>query len=217
MEKEKKEKKSKYYIESLVLFVALLLSFSLLDDISLLLNIIISLGISLFIFFSLKYNWFKNKKNEQEEKQKEFVKNLDTQALRQLIEDQNEFRDIAEREYDKRKDKSLKEKIESQFWDIVSYGFFIFIFGIFMFGGLANMFGVNNEFTNPTNGSLGLNQSFDIVKDTVLEVTNSFLNVGANHPQLFFWLFWFAVVIGFILPVIKIIIYIIKGMKGGKK
>lgn len=207
---EKNKERIKYILIPILMFIVTTFMIQMFLDESWIISIITGLVTSILFFFALKYHWFKDKNKQQEERIEGLVKKLNTPTLKLFIKEQEEVIKIANYEYDKRKDKSIKEKIVNQVWNIVDYGIVIFMFGLFMFGGLANLFNVNNEFTNPSNSSLGINQSFEYLEHIGVEVTSSFMNVGTTHPSIFFWMFWLVVIIGLIIPIFKIIYYIIK-------
>jgi len=228
--KEKEEKRSKIVklITLSILFSSIVALSRLSFELKFSYSILIGLGgvIIIYILNRFKIITFEKNNKEKEEKDKEFVKTLDTKTLKQLIKDQNEFLKLADKEYDKRKDKSLGEKIGNELWDIIGWGTTIFIIGLIMFGGIPTMFGVNNEFTNPTtpyNFSLNSSDIFDNVTNSyeMVEKAASYpikviMGIGEGQPIFFFWLFWAAVFMGVILPIIKIIYYTIKKI-GGKK
>ncbi len=155
------------------------------------------------------------KEKKEKEKRKELVKSLETKNLEEEIKKQREFIDIAEEEYAKRKDRPIPEEIRKTISSLVEGGFFILIIGIILLGAIPSYFGVNDEFTNPTNMSISVNNSLDSVKDVGYDLLLRLHDVGEGSPKIFFWLFWVAVIIGFIYPIIKLVIFVIK-RKGGK-
>ena len=227
--KENKKKRSK-----IVKLIVLSFLFSLIVVLSRLYlelkfsySILIGLGGVIIIYILGRFKIIKlEDKDEEREKNKEFVKTLDTKTLKQLIKDQNKFLKVADKEYDKRKDKGLGEKIGNEVWNILEWGIIIFIMGLIMFGGIPTMFGVNNEFTNPSipyNFSMDSSDIFDNVTNSygIVEKAVSYpfkvlMEVGERQPIFWFWFFWAAVFMGVILPIITIIYYIIKSI-GGKK
>jgi len=136
-------------------------------------------------------------------------KDKSTEELRKDKYEKKEYLKQIEKELDKRP-KKLSEKIQLQTSNIITSSMIITILGIFYLGALSTYFGVNNEFTNPLNESLGLNQTYNLVRDVGLNLTTNFMNVGERNPKLFFWLWWIFVFWLLVLPILKIIYYIIK-------
>jgi hypothetical protein len=158
------------------------------------------------------------KKREPNEVDKDLEK-LSSDEIRNKIKYNKEFEERGEKLIHKRKENTLKEKIRSNFEDLISGGILILIIGLFYLGSIPVYFNVNNELTNPSNVSMGLNASLDV---TQVFVTNSLfirlMNIGAENPITWFWIWWLVVLFFFILPVLNIIYLIIKKyLKGGKK
>lgn len=203
-----------------IIFVGMIFIIRIFNDLNWIWTILISFGITLLIYLDFKFKWIKETNKEEENRTKTFVKTLDTLTLRQAIQIQKDFIEIAEKEYGKRKDRKLRDKIGEQFWNIIDYSMGIFLFALIMFGGIPIMFGVNNEFTNPsfpynfTNSSAlsGATNGIELVGHAAQFTLITLMNLGKENPQLWFWLFWLAVVSGIILPLIKIIYFIGKSI-----
>lgn len=168
--------------------------------------------------------WFKDIMAEQEqEKIKEEISQFNTKDLKKEIKNRENFIEVAKEEFSKRPDKPLKYIFGRQFNHFITWGIFVFIFAIFLFGAIPVYFNVNNEFINPSNSSLGLNASFENLKNAGIEATQKLMDIGARNPKRFFWLFWIITAYWIVFPIIEIIIDLIKRnkfqreMKGGKK
>lgn len=112
-------------------------------------------------------------------------------------------------------------KIFKENFKLFFVGMFIMLFiGLFYLGSIPVYFGVNNEFVNPSNDSLGLNKSVQRVAEVGINVITDLMEDGAKHPVFWFWFFWVVVFYFMIYPILKtiwqIIKLIMKRMKGGK-
>lgn len=155
----------------------------------------------------------KSKKNkEKAKKQLEEIKQIPTKELRNLIHEKKESIELAEKEYFNRKDLPLLKKITLPLGDLMEGGIPSLVLGFFALGAIPKMFGVNNEFINPSNPSLGLNASFELVGEGGHLFFNKFFTIGSENPQLFFYLFIFGSFYLLVLPLLKIIYYLIKAI-----
>jgi hypothetical protein len=111
-----------------------------------------------------------------------------------------------EEELEKRKDKNISYKIERELKTLLTMSIPIIVFSLFYFGAMPTYFGVNNEFINPTNASLGINKTFEIG----IEMTTEFIKIGSENAKAFFWIWWAAVFLFMILPILRIIKFIIE-------
>ena len=149
---------------------------------------------------------------EIEKKRKEFVKSLDTSSLNLLIKDQKDLIEKAEKEYYKRKDRTIGSKIGEEVDWIISGGIIILILGLFYMGAVPVYFGVNDELMTPSNSSLmNYTSAINLVSNiTYSKIILEFHDIGKESPTLYFWLFWFAVFVIFVYPIFNIIYYAIR-------
>ena len=158
----------------------------------------------------------KDKSEENEKKLKEVVKSIETKELKNEIKEREEFIEIAQKEFNKRPDRKIKEVIGNSFSNIIDGGMIVFILGLFLLGAVPSYFDVNDEFLNPTI-NMSVNESLDTIQDAGYEALSIFHDQGVEHPKIFYWLFWIAIFMWLIYPIIQVIIFIYKKQKGGKK
>ena len=152
---------------------------------------------------------FKDKdRSEEEKKIKELVKTIETKELKNKIKENEKFISIAQKEFNKRPDRRIREVISDKFMGIIDYGLIVFIFGLIMLGAIPSYFNVNDEFLNPTL-NISVNDSFEIVSNAGYKVIGNFHDVGTKHPEIYFWLFFVIVFMWLVYPIIEVIIYII--------
>ncbi len=211
MEQTEEKKKRKGLIE-LILFLALsILIFIEIGrfcedfcEVSLELKILISIGISLLILLIL-YLLKKFKIIKPTEK-KELVKRealelLPTENLRNEIEKSQEIIEKSKKILDKRGDKKISETFGEQFNNIIIGGGIVFAIALIFFGSIPAYFGVNNEFINPSNNTLGINGSMNMVAGAFVTINE----VGQESYIFWFWFFWVVVYVSFINPIMIVI------------
>lgn len=148
---------------------------------------------------------------------KEEIDKLTSDEIRSKIQYNKEFQNYGESLIVKRKELTSGEKILGEINSILYSSLILIIIGLFYLGAMPVYFGVNNEFINPTNSSIGLNQSINLVGNAGIIIITNLMQSGAENPFIFFWLFWIGVLFIFIIPIIKVAYYIIKDIvKGGK-
>ncbi len=160
----------------------------------------------------------KDKSEENEKKLKEVVKSIETKELKNEIKEREEFIGIARKEFNKRPDRKITEVIGNSFSNIIDTGMIVLILGLFLLGAIPSYFDVNDEFLNPSPElNISVNESLDLVKDAGYKALLIFHDKGAENPKVFYWLFWVAVFMWLIYPIIQVIIFIVKKQKGGQK
>jgi len=171
------------------------------------------LAIVLFLSISsipLVIPYLKRKGIIKEKKKYKF--NLENESKEEIIENikkNKEYNKLAEKRLEKLP-KSKEEKIADNFNTIIYATITVIIIGLFYLGSIPSYFGVNDEFTNPTNQSLGLNQTYEMVKDVGLNLTNNLMNIGRRNPKFWFWGWWVVVFMIMILPILRIVKYLIE-------
>lgn len=171
----------------------------------------------IFFFIAHKLGWVKiNTSKDERNRIDEALKKMDTSSIKNSIAEKRYFIERAEKIYSKRKDRTTKDRINEEIGNLMDGGTMIVFLGIIMFGGLAIMFGVNNEFTNPTipynfsSDTLGNASNAKEVVGAVTEFTlQTIMDIGKRNPTLWFWLFWSAVLLFMIIPIFKICYFII--------
>jgi hypothetical protein len=171
-------------------------------------------------------NWFKSKakivkEKEEKERQKELYKKMSTQELRDILKSNEGINEYAQKEFDKRKDKTAYERLGDAFGSLIHGGIIVFIVGLIYIGAIASYFHVNDEFVNPTNITngthIGYANAFNHIQNiTTQEIFIKLHDIGAKNPTLWFWLWWFVVFYFMILPILKFVYYSTKSKLGGK-
>jgi len=224
-EENKKKKKNIGLIVLLTIFVGLTIGLRYVSALSWGLSLIISCVLSILLVIAIKFKWIKleGKSKEGRNSVDDILKGMNTISIKEAIEEKKYFIERAEKIYSKRKDRTAWEKIAEQIESIIYGGGTIVLLGIIMFGGLAIMFGVNNEFTNPTipynfsSDTLGnVSNAKELVGAAAEFTLTTLMNVGAQKPRLWFWLFWGAVLLFTIIPIFKICFILIKRYTKGR-
>ncbi len=216
-DKDKEKKKVSKKVKPILFLIVGILTLLLVRfryDLDWIWSIGIAIGLMGIVFMIDYFKKEDKEKKEKEKQTKELVKTIETKTLRKTIKEQRKFIKIAEKEYGKRKDKSIKDIFLNGIYDLLDYSIIVLIFGIFMLGAIPNYFNVNDEFINPTL-NMSANESLELITYTPIK---AFHDVGASQPQFFFWFFWLTVFMAFIYPIINIVIDLFrKYSKGGKK
>ena len=141
---------------------------------------------------------------------KQQLESLTSDEIRNQIKDNQLFNEYGQKMIDKRKEWSVKEFLSNQLMSIIYGGIIVFVFGIFYLGAMPAYYGVDNLFLNPINSSMGLNTSLDMINHAGYLILSDLIETGAQHPAIFFWLWWLLVFITFIYPLIRIILFFIR-------
>lgn len=129
---------------------------------------------------------------------------VEKEVLKKQIKEKKEWVEQANKELEKRP-KNTIEMCGTCLSNLSSGGMIILMLSIFYFGAMSAYVGVTNEFINPTNSSLGLNNTFEMVNNAMLEITTKYLIIGEDNARVFFWLWWGIVFFSMILPILKLV------------
>jgi hypothetical protein len=155
-----------------------------------------------------------NSEDKEKKELKENIKKLSTQEIRDKLKLNEKESKYLNKEFEKRNDKTRGELFSELFSNWIYAGGLILLLGLFYLGALPVYFGVNNEFLNPSNSSMGLNSSMIKVTDAGNKVIIEFMNSGAENPTFWFWFWWISVFILFIYPLVSLIIKLIRRKYG---
>jgi len=141
-----------------------------------------------------------------------------SEEIRNTIDKSNEYIEQGTKEIKNRGDETKGELLIEYINGMMVYGVMILFLGIFYMGAVPQYFGVNDEFMNPSNSSFGYDnkiaQASNIIKE---EIFYDFHYKGSQNPTFWFWMFWFAVFMVYILPAYNLVIGCYKRWKKEKK
>jgi hypothetical protein len=215
-----------------VAIMSFLSFFSDSETLTLELKILLSLGIGIitsiitWLLIKFKVLKFETTKKEDKDNLNKLLEGMTSDEIRNKIKlnkELNKYNEEFEKKgwklISKRKELTYKEKGNLDISGLITAGYMILFIGLIYLGAIPAMFGVNNEFTNPSNASLGLNASFDLAQKAITDsLFINFMDTGAERPVFWFWFFWIIVACFFVYPIFKSIYYYIKHLiQGGKK
>ena len=128
-------------------------------------------------------------KKSEKKRLREELEKFDSEEIRKKIERSREIPEIGRGIIKKRKETNTNEELEEMVSEILFHSIIIIMLGFFYFGAVPQYFGVNDEFINPSNSSIGYGNIGNMTNDAFIRVSSTLHESGASHPIFYFW-FW---------------------------